>query len=122
MFRALIPQLPFYPFAVDATVMTYLGVVTLFAGIVAGIAPALESLKKDVTAALHGHESARGVGGWRSRDALVAVQVGMSLALLVGAGLFLRAETRLLAANPGTRLFMTADLISAFGGGLENGG
>ena len=100
-FRALIPQLPYYHFAIDAPVVAYLGAITLFAGIVAGIVPALESLKNDVNAALRGHEAVPGASGWRPRDVLVAAQVGMSLVLLVGAGLFLHAETRLLAANPG---------------------
>ena len=90
-----------YPFAVDGTVLAYLGAVTLLAGIVAGVAPAFESLKRDVTASLHGQNASPGASGWRSRDVLVAAQVGMSLALLVGAGLFLRAEMRLLSANPG---------------------
>jgi predicted permease len=101
LLRSLIPQLPYYPFAVDSSVLAFLAAVTLFAGAIAGIAPALESLKKDVSAALHGHEAVGGATGWRARDLLVAAQVGMSLVLLVGAGLFLRAEARLLAANPG---------------------
>jgi len=101
LLRSLIPQLPYYPFAVDRSVVVYLGAVTLFAGAVAGIAPALESLRRDVSAALHGHEALPGAAGWRARDVLVAAQVGMSLVLLVGAGLFLHAETRLLSANPG---------------------
>jgi hypothetical protein len=100
-FRALIPQLPYYHFAIDAHVVAYLGAITLFAGIVAGIAPTLESLKKDVNAAFRGHEAVPGASGWRPRDVLVAAQVGMSLVLLVSAGLFLHAETRLLSANPG---------------------
>jgi putative ABC transport system permease protein len=99
--RALIPQLPYYPFAVDSTVLGYLGAVTLLAGIVAGVAPAFESLKSDVNAVLHGQDALPGASGWRSRDVLVAAQVGMSLALLVGAGLLLHAEVRLLSANPG---------------------
>jgi predicted permease len=99
--RSLIPALPYYPFAVDGSVVAYLGAVTLFAGVAAGIAPALESLKRDVSAALHGHEALPDAIGWRARDVLVAAQVGMSLVLLVGAGLFLHAEMRLLSASPG---------------------
>ena len=101
VFRALIPTLPDYPFAVDGSVLAYLGAVTVFAGVMAGIAPAFESLKKDVNAALHGHGAAAGASGWHARDVLVAAQVAMSLVLLVAVGLFLRAEARLLAANPG---------------------
>jgi predicted permease len=99
--RSLIPAMPFYSYAVDGGVVAYLGAVTLFAGGLAGIAPALESLKKDVSAALHGHEALHRAIGWRARDVLVAGQVGMSMVLLIGAGLFLHAEVNLLSANPG---------------------
>ena len=101
LLRALIPALPYYPFGLDAAVFAYVIGITLFAGIAAGIAPAIESLKRNVSAALHSHEAVPGATGWRARDVLVAAQVCMSLALLVGAGLFLRAEARLLSANPG---------------------
>jgi predicted permease len=101
LLRALIPALPYYPFGLDAAVLAYVIGITLFAGVAAGIAPAIESLKRNVSAALHSHEAMPGATGWRARDVLVAAQVCMSLALLVGAGLFLRAEARLLSANPG---------------------
>ncbi|MGE5246299.1 MAG: ABC transporter permease [Betaproteobacteria bacterium] len=101
VFRALIPSMPYYPFAVDARVILFLAAIALVAGVAAGVAPALEALREDVSGALRGHDSLPGVSGWRPRDVLVAAQVGLSLVLLVGAGLFLHAETRLLSANPG---------------------
>ena len=101
LLRFLIPALPYYPFAVDAAVVAYLAAVTMFAGVMASIAPAVESLRNDVNAALHGHEVLTGATGWRARDVLTATQLGMSLVLLVGAGCFLHAEARLLSANPG---------------------
>ena len=101
IFRSLIPTLPYYPFAIDVRVVAFLAVVTAFAGVGAGIVPALESLKRDVSAALHGREALPGATGWRARDVLVAAQVGMSLVLLVGAGMFLHAEVRMLKADPG---------------------
>src|SRR2546428_116564 len=101
LLKKLNPSIPYYPFAVDAPVLVYLAGITLLAGMFAGIAPAIESLKGDVSASLHGQETFLGAKTrWRSRDVLVAAQVGMSLVLLVGAGLFAHAEWRLLAANP----------------------
>jgi predicted permease len=102
VFRKLIPTLPYYPFALDATVLGYLAAVTIVAGVLAGIAPAIESLKPDVSASLHGRETLFGVAtSWRLRDVLVAAQMAMSLVLLVGAALFVRAELRMVSANPG---------------------
>ncbi|MGH9139810.1 MAG: ABC transporter permease, partial [Vicinamibacterales bacterium] len=101
VFRSLIPRLPYYPFAVDTTVVSFLLAVTLFAGVAAGVAPAFESLKKDLSAGLHGQEALAGAIGWHARDVLMAGQVGMSLVLLVGAGLFLHTEWRMMSAGPG---------------------
>ena len=102
LFRTLIPQLPYYPFAIDATVIAYVAGLALVAAIAASIAPAIESLKKDVNGALlHHHDALPGVTGWHARDVLMAAQVCLSLVLLFGAGAFLHAEIRLLTANPG---------------------
>jgi predicted permease len=104
VFRTLIPQLPYYPFAIDATVVAYVAGVALVAAIAASIAPALESLKRDVNAALHHHDALSGTIGWQARDVLMAAQLGLCLVLLFAAGVFLHAEFRLLSANPGYEL------------------
>ena len=99
--KMLIPTLPFYPFAIDGVVIGYLSAATVCAGIAAGLAPAVESLRPDVAPALHRHGGSwQSVGRWQPRDLLIAGQVAMSLVLLVGAVLFIRAE-RALVANPG---------------------
>jgi predicted permease len=83
-------------------VLGYLAAVTIAAGVLAGIAPAIESLKPNVSDSLHGREMLFGVAtSWRLRDVLVAAQIAMSLVLLVGAALFVRAELRMVSANPG---------------------
>jgi hypothetical protein len=58
-------------------------------------------LRVDLTASLKGQESLFGAGRSRSRGFLVGAQVAMSLVLLVGAGLFVRAEFTTFSANPG---------------------
>ena len=66
--------------------------VALLAGTLFGLAPALQSTRPDLVSAL------KGVAGTASRArlrrAFVAAQVGLSLALLLAAGLFLRSLQR----------------------------
>jgi putative ABC transport system permease protein len=83
----------------DWRTFAYIAGVVLVTGILAGVAPALESLKVDVTAALKG---VRGFFGSASlRGLLVSTQVALSMVLLVEAGLFARSEERALRADPG---------------------
>lgn len=100
VFKALVPTLPFYPFAIDGSVLSYLAAATLLAGVTAGVSPAIESLRPDVAPALHRQRGWIVAGRWQARDLLIAAQVAMSVVLLVGAVLFVRAE-RALVANPG---------------------
>jgi predicted permease len=101
VFKQLIPTLPFYPFHMDFGVFAYLAGLTTAAGVLAGIAPALESLRPSLSASLQGHDPLAAVTRWRTRDLLVAVQVAMSLVLLAGGALFVRAEYRMVHADPG---------------------
>jgi predicted permease len=76
--------------AVDWRIVAFLLGVTVLAGVIFGLAPAIRGAGMDVNAALK--ESGRSVLATRSvlgRSLLVA-QVAISLVLLVGAGLFLR--------------------------------
>ena len=97
----LMPGMPYYPMKPDMLVFAYLAGITLAAGIVAGLAPAAESLRVDLTASLKGQEGLFGSRRSGARGFLVAAQVAMSLTLLVGAGLFVRAEFTTFQANPG---------------------
>lgn len=92
-----------YPLTPDLRVFAYLVGVTFVAGLLAGLAPAMESLKLDLTASLKGLESWLGsaTGKWRARNFLIGSQVAMSLILLVGAGLFVYAQYTLFTSNPG---------------------
>ena len=73
--------------------------IDFLSGILSGLAPALESVKQDLTSSLKGYASV--LGGGRLRAALVTAQVAMSMVLLVSAGLFAKSEERTLHANPG---------------------
>src|SRR5205807_5338886 len=85
----------------------YIAAVVLVTGILAGLAPALESLKVDLTASLKGDSFgsgamlSAGTSSTRLRGLLVSAQVALSMVLLVEAGLFARSEQRALRADPG---------------------
>ncbi len=102
-----------FPLEPDWRIFTYVFGVALGAGCISALAPALESLKVDLTASLKGYDSAVGdATSVRLRTGLVTSQVALSLALLVGAGMFFQAYWRKYHANPGyeTRSVLVAPL------------
>lgn len=79
----------------DASVLLFTLSISLFSGVLFGIAPALRATKTDLTSALkekstHGRKHRFNLG-----SALVVAQVAVSLVLLVGAGLFARSLIKL---------------------------
>jgi predicted permease len=105
-----------FPFEVgpDWRVLAFTIGVSLFAGILFGLAPALRSARLDLTPALR--ESASGLpggdmrSGWRFHlgKALVAIQVALSIVVLIGAGLVVRTLRNLRSIHPG---FDTRNLL-----------
>jgi predicted permease len=87
----------------DWRTFSYIAAVVLFTGILAGLAPALESLKVNLTASLKGAGGvlAGAATGARLRGLLVSAQVALSMVLLVEAALFARSQERHLRADPG---------------------
>lgn len=69
-------------------------VVTVVTGLVFGLAPALQALRTDLLSSLKVDGPAGRGRGARLRSVFAAGQVGLSLVLLVSAGLFLRALER----------------------------
>jgi len=89
-------------FPIDATVLGFTMVVSLAAGILFGLAPALQSTNPDVAPTLKDE----GTGGGRPRrftlrKTLVAGQVAVSTVVLVAAGLFLRSFQERADVDPG---------------------
>jgi predicted permease len=75
---------------------------SLFAGVLFGLAPALQSTRPDVASTLKDQASAVVSGGTVGlRKALVAAQVTLSLVLLIGAGLFVGTLRNLRNTSPG---------------------
>ena len=102
LFRYLTPKAPPIPMPPDWLVFTYVAVMVLLAGIVSGLAPALESVKVDLASAIRGNGGVLGgAGGSKVRGWLVTAQVAMSMVLLVNAALFGKSEDRNLNSDPG---------------------
>ena len=84
------------------TLLAALGM-TLFAGLLAGVYPAVKSANVSLTQGLKTGHRGVGGGGTGFRSALVVAQVALSLILLAGSGLLIRSLTKLQALDPGFR-------------------
>ncbi|MGE5244809.1 MAG: ADOP family duplicated permease [Betaproteobacteria bacterium] len=87
----------------DARVLLFTAAVSIGAGVVFGLIPAVRAARRDPQGALG--EGGRGASGARHRlqAAFVAVEMAMALVLLVGAGLMVRTLQHLWAIDPGFR-------------------
>jgi putative ABC transport system permease protein len=90
---------------VNSTVLVFTLAVSLFAGLLLGLVPALNSshrqLQNDLQSAGRGKSTSRSSAHFR--NSLIVSQVALTLMLLIGAGLLGRSFQRLLAVNPGFR-------------------
>jgi putative ABC transport system permease protein len=88
--------------ALNARVLGVTGALSLITGIVFGLAPAWQSAKLDLQSALKGGGRAVvGAGRQRLRSLLVVSEIGLALALLIGAGLLIESTLRLLEVKLG---------------------
>jgi macrolide transport system ATP-binding/permease protein len=87
----------------DWRVLTFCIGSALVAGIIAGLSPAIESLRADAADSLKGSSGAVTPSRRRSRirEVLVAIQVAASLLVVVQVGLFARAQMRYFSYDPG---------------------
>jgi predicted permease len=86
----------------DWTVLCFTFAISLVAGAVFGLVPALQSTRPKLANTLKDQAGAVIHGGTAGlRKGLVAAQVSLSLLLLVGAGLFLQSLRNLKTLNPG---------------------
>src|SRR6184192_3399080 len=104
MEKFLADQLPSsVEITLDAQVLTFTLFLALFAGILAGLLPAVRFTKTDIYEALRQGQS-RGSSdssGNKTRGLLVVSEVALSLVLLIGAGLMLRTLLQLSSVRPG---------------------
>ncbi|MGH9792891.1 MAG: ABC transporter permease, partial [Candidatus Acidiferrales bacterium] len=88
--------------SLDYSVLLFTLGVSLFTGILFGLAPALQTARADLNETLK--ESGRSSGAAvrnRTRSVLVVTEVALSLVLLIGVGLLLRSFGELLQVQPG---------------------
>jgi putative ABC transport system permease protein len=93
----------FLDLSVDARVLGFTAGVAVLTGVVFGLLPALRATRVSLASVMKGGETEL----WESRSHfrsgrwVVALQVALSLVLLVGTGLFVRTYSNLVKFNPG---------------------
>jgi predicted permease len=85
----------------DGRVLLFTLVVSMAAGLLFGLVPALRTSRQDLHTTLK--EGTRSVSGshHRTQNTFVIVEMAMALVLLTGAGLMIRSLVRLWSVNPG---------------------
>lgn len=87
---AAIPLLPFEKADIDPTVLGFVTALILATGFLAGMAPALRSRRAALAGVMKEHAATASRGGSLLSRSLVVTQVGLTVVLMVGAGLLLQ--------------------------------
>jgi predicted permease len=92
-----------FEFRLDTTVLAFTLGTAVLAALVAGLPPLIALLREDLIRAVHeaGRLGSGGRGAQALRATLVVVQIGLSVALLAGAGLLTKNFYRLQSEGPG---------------------
>lgn len=94
----------------DREVFAYVFGISIVAGVLFGLAPALESTGSALTAALKAGAMMSPMRSRRLRDFLVGGQVAVSLVLLIGGSMLVRSATRALTMDTGYETKHVVDL------------
>ena len=86
---------------VDWRVLLFSLFVSLLAGTIFGLAPALQATRPGLSQALRETSAQGGAGRTRLRSVLVVAQIAISLVVLIAAGLVVRTLQQLQTMNPG---------------------
>jgi putative ABC transport system permease protein len=89
--------------AINGAALAFTAVVSVLAGVLFGVLPALRASSTRVTAALRdgGRSAASGGSRHRIRNTLVMTQVALAVVLVIGSGLMVRSFQALRSVNPG---------------------
>ena len=135
LYLSFLPEdFPYYlRFDLDAPVLAVLALVTLGTGLLFGLAPALETARVDLFAALRGGgegastPSRNGPGvalrwgwGFGFRGGLMALQTGLALAVLVGAGMMAQSLGSLRQVSTGLDSQNLLTMQIALSGGFRD--
>src|SRR5215471_7207866 len=102
---------------INPRLLLFAMLVSVTAGVLSGAAPALQAGRRSLMASLT--ERAGGTsGGLRLRRTIVTAQIAVTVILVVGAALFVRTLTALMAKGPG---FDTSNLITFGVDAVRNG-
>jgi putative ABC transport system permease protein len=86
----------------DSRVLAFTLALSIASGVLFGLAPALQLSRSDLNTVLRDESRGSSAGrGLRIRGVLVVAQVALSMVLLIGAGLLIRAFLHLQNQNPG---------------------
>jgi putative ABC transport system permease protein len=87
--------------SIDTGVLAFTALIAVLTGFIFGLAPAWQASRVDVQSVIK--DAARGLMGNRAklRQALIVVEVALTLMLLIGAGLLMRSFYRLRQVNAG---------------------
>jgi len=103
---------------IDATVLVFTFLVSLVTGVLFGLAPALRTMKLNLSESLKegGRTGSEGGKRNRTRSVLMVLESAIAVVLLIGAGLLIRSLIQLQNTNPGfdahNVLTMRVDLSS----------
>lgn len=116
--RLLFPDARWTSSTFDQRTLVFTAVITIGAGLIAGIAPALQATTPDLVTGL---KNLRGRGGAKTRMTrvtLIVLQTALSLTLLIASGLVVRSLVRLNAVPMGfeSRGLVTASVSSVMFG------
>ena len=120
LWNALMSRPAPFDLAPDWRALVYCLGVAVAAGAIAGLSPAMEALRPRVSESLKGTGIAATPGKRRSRlrSVLVAVQIALSLLLLVQTSLFVQSQRRFFSYEPG---FETKQVLSVTLGSVASG-
>jgi len=105
----------------DGRVVVCLAALTLITALGSGMFPALRAMRRNVQGGLQGVTTTASASQSRTREALVVLQLALTLVFLVGAGLFLRTIHALRSVPLGftQQNVLTGGIILNSGGRLE---